>query len=514
MQSVSAAFTAEEKDSVRQIAHSLLLSWKKESNLDTRTFTVGVSTIGGPDIIGINPGAVGSPGIYRYFHESDYVLNLAWERELNMPIGGINKALAEAKLDNTSGRFLPDYMGGSSELFTAILPRRPMLISAGFEAGGIDTMLPQFSGVLNKTPKIDLRDKTVHLQAADYLDFLANRFIDESAMFTGARTDVVIEDLLSDLGLSTAQYRLDPGINVIPFGMYERGDKFADVINNLVAAENGFFYQDEEGVFHFDNRQHWDSSPYTEVQRLMLTGQVISAEAPNDDHIINVIEVLTNPRVKQSGATIFTLSGTITLGVGDNEVFVDFENPVLAANAPSITANSAEDGSGSNMSSSVNIKQTSVFSRSAKYVLTNNSSQTIYITAMTTTGRWAVLRYDQPQYTRLRDDSSVTAYEERPLQIDNPFIQETDLARSIAQMILNDFSAPENLQRITIRAIPELQLGDLVSWQGRYWRLFGIKSQIDPAYGFVQELTMVQRALQSYFRIGISTIGGGDKIAA
>ena len=80
-------------------------------------------------------------------------------------------------------------------------------------------------------------------------------------------------------------------------------------------------------------------------------------------------------------------------------------------------------------------------------------------------------------------------------------------------MIVNDFSQPENLQKITIRAIPELQLYDLISWQGRYWRLFDIKSTIEPSIGYVQELTMLQRTITTYFRIGISTIGGGDKIA-
>ncbi len=129
MQTVDAAFTAEERDKVRKIAHNLQVSWKKETTLGNRTFTIGVSLIGGNDIIGINPGAVGSPGNYRYFDESDYVTQLAWERGLHMPTGGMTMALAEATLDNTSGRFTPRYMGGISELFTSILPRRPAIIA-------------------------------------------------------------------------------------------------------------------------------------------------------------------------------------------------------------------------------------------------------------------------------------------------------------------------------------------------------------------------------------------------
>jgi hypothetical protein len=80
-------------------------------------------------------------------------------------------------------------------------------------------------------------------------------------------------------------------------------------------------------------------------------------------------------------------------------------------------------------------------------------------------------------------------------------------------MILNDFASPENLQKIVIKAIPELQMGDLISWQGRYWRIYDIKTTLDPSAGFIQELMLLQRTITTYFRIGISTIGGSDQIA-
>src|SRR3990167_4969708 len=109
MQSVVSGWTAEERDTVRKIAHNLQVSWKKETTIGNRTFTIGVSTIGGNDVIGINPGAVAGPGAYKYFNETDYVTELEWERGLSMPTGGLSKAMAGATLDNTSGRFTPRY---------------------------------------------------------------------------------------------------------------------------------------------------------------------------------------------------------------------------------------------------------------------------------------------------------------------------------------------------------------------------------------------------------------------
>lgn len=519
MQTVSSAFTAEERSTVRKIAQSLLVSWKKESNLSGRTFTIGTSSIGGNDIIGISIGSIGGPGIYNYFDESDYLLSLAWERGLNFPAGGLTKGLAEAQLDNTSGRFTPRHMAGNSELFTAILPRRPFIINAGFNYGGIDNLIPQFSGILTKQPYVNKRDGYVSIQGADYLDFLENRFVDQESMFTYQRTDQVIESILSSLGMATSQYELDPGINVIPFGIFDKGTRLTRILHQLAEAENGHIYQDEEGKIRFENRQHWDL--YDTVQKLVLTGQVINVETPREDHIVNVVEIRGEKRSKQPEQTIFRLNtlDSITIPPGEvTEVFVDFENPALSISAPSSSsdtsffrANTLEDGTGEDISSNVSVARTDEFAKAAKLFFENAGTDTAYITELVISGRPAIK--EREIYYREQDDSSVTAFEERTLSIDNPYIQDDSWARSYARMILNDFSEIENLQKVHIRAIPELQVGDLISWQGRYWRVFDIKSQLNPSVGFIQELTLLQRNITTYFRIGFSSIGGSDLVA-
>lgn len=514
-------FTAEQRDSVRSITHNLQISWKKDTNLSATTFAIGVSTIGGDDLIGINPGAIGSPSNYLYFDESDYVMSLSWERGLNMPTGGLTKAQGEALLDNTSSRFLPHYMGGNSELFTAILPRRPFVINAGFNYGGIDQTLAQFVGATDKRVRIDSRSRTVSLNGTDYLDFFQNRYLDQVSMFTATRSDVIIEDMLSRLGMSTAQYTLDTGINIVPFGLFDKGTKFADIIGELVEAENGHFYQDEQGKFRFENRQHWDSSPYNQVQKIIYTSQVINAGAPSDSHLINVVEVSSPLYQKQPMNTLFTLPIGAPIEVPGNtsiDKFFEFNDPVLELTNPSnggadsfYFANTESDATGSDRTSSITFTNIGTFAKVAKYRITNTSSSAVFITQLQISGR--VAKNVGNIYHREQNDSSVTAYEERILTVNNDYIQNQDWAKSYARMILNDYSEPENIQNLTIRAMPDLQLGDLVSWQGRYWRVYDIKSTLTPSGGFVQELTMLKRTINAYFRIGISNIGGTDQIA-
>lgn len=514
MQSVSAAWTAEEKDKVRQIVQSTQIAWKRFSTLTNRTFTIGVSTIGGNDVIGINPGAVGSPGNYKYLDESNYVLGLSWERGLNLPTGGLAKGLAEIRLDNTSGRFTPRYMGGNSELYTSVYkPRRPVIINAGFDLGP-DITIPQFSGITTGPPQIDVRNKQLRIRAADYTDYFQNKYLDQEVMFTSQRTDQVMSTLLGRLGMNTAQYDLDYGINIVPFGLFSRGTKFADIFNDLAEAENGHFYQDETGIFKFENRQHWDSSPYNQVQKIIQTAQVIQAEAPSADHLINVVEIRSEAREKRPKELIFKLSAPLLMQPLQNtELFVNFDDPILEIESPSFwLGNTQSDGQGTDFSTNVLIKSIDKFARAAKIILYNtHPTLPLYLIDLTIYGRPAKKIKDI--YYRAKDDSSVTAYQEQLHVISNDYIQNDSWAQSYAQMVLNDFSELENMQKITIRALPELQIGDLISWQGRYWRIFDVKTTLDPGSGFMQELTLLQRTINTYFRIGISTIGGSDRIA-
>lgn len=513
MLSVPTGWTAEERDNTRKIAQSFQVAWKKQYQSTIRIFTIGISTIGGPDVINSSGGITSDWNKYIYEDESNNVLSLSYEQELQQPIGGISKALADIKLDNTSGRYTPRYNGGSSALFTSVYkPRRPFIINGGFNYNGVDNLIPQFVGLTTKPPLIDSRNKTIEMAGGDFVDFLQNKFVDTEAMFTGLRTDQIIENLLINAGYGTSQYQLDYGINIVPFAEMKPGDKFGDLINKLVQAENGLFWQDQEGKLHFQNRQAWDSSPYTTVQRVINTAMVIDAQVPNTDHLINVVEVVSKPRAKQINQLVFSLSGTKELpALTDTEIFVNFDDPMLSLDNPVYIANTIIDGTGTDVTTSISLKSYSKFARSAKIVLRNNTSSTAFITSLTVYGRPAKVSTDI--YYREQRDASVTAYEERPYKIENEYIGNASWAASFAGMVLNDYSQPENLTEITIRAIPELQMGDLISWQGRYWRVFGIKSKIDPSSGYVQTLKLLQRTIQTYFRIGISTIGGSDKIA-
>lgn len=502
------------EEDVRRIAASLQVSWKKDFRSGITVFTIGVSTIGGSDIIGGTVPSISAWNKYLYYDESDYLLSLDWEQQLNIPMGGLSIGLASALLENTSGRFLPEYMGGDSELFTAVLTRRPFIINAGFESAGVGLYEPQFVGELSRNPQVSVTSKTAQLQGEDFITFLKNKRVDDTTMFTGQTSTQIMESILTNsFGLSTAQFNLEQGLNQIPFSMIESGSSFYDYFNSLAQAELGQFFQDENGILRFWNRQHWNTEPNDNPMLVLSTAEVIESDSTDYDHIINVVEVKANPLKKQT-TTIFTLQSSIELSPGSNEFFIDFDNPVLAASTPSHTANTQSDGSGSNVTGSVVLTNRYVFSRSAKYTYNNTTGATAYITALTVSGRWAIPQYEGGINRIIQDDSSVTAYDERRITVENDYIQTDTWARGFGQMVLNQYAEPENLQEIVIRAKPTLHVGDIITWRSINWVVFSISNYISKETGYTQKLKLLRKGTETYFTIGISSIGGPDLIAA
>lgn len=528
MQVVTTAWTETEISPIRRITQGLSVSWKKDFKSSIRPFTIGVSLIGGNDFItGNNVPPENAWNKYVYSDESSNLMSIQVERGLSIPLGGLTKAMADIRLDNTSGRYTPRYAGGHSEIFTAIQPRRPIIINEGFNIGGVDQMIPAFVGVTEKQVKIDTKSKSADLHAVDFVGFLQNQAVDKTAMFTSQRTDIVIANLLSQAGFATSQYDLDEGVNIVKFGLFNQGDKFANLIDELVKAEYGQFYQDEAGVLRFENRQHWSFYPHTDVQRIITTAQVINAVVPTTDHIINVVEVKASPReVKPTQiiwqATNYGGSGVIVLSTGNTEVWASYNDPIFQVDTPVhngtpdqtsfFIANTKTDGTGIDVTSSVTLKHIDNFAQTSKMVFTNNYGSEIYITTLDIWGRAARLTGDI--YYKGKAGASITAYEEQPIKIENKYIQDPSWAQGYAELILRDFSTPQSLIELNIRAIPELTMGDLISWQGRQYFIWDIKSQLDPGGGFIQDLKLLARTIRSSFRIGISIIGGTDEISA
>lgn len=529
MQSVSQAFTDRVQAPMRHIDWRLLMSFLKQYDNAIDFFTIGVSTIGGTDIIKGSNDVIQEWDKYDYEDFANRVLSIEWVREADPPLGAVTLAMADITLDNHDDLFTPT--NTQSPYYNHLGNGRPIRLYVGFA----DTEKIQvFVGLTEGVPVIDEKAKTVRFHAIDFMRKLQETELNEEVILEDARTDEGISAVLQAGGLSTSQFSLDTGTVVIPFIYFKKGTKVGEAIRELTEAELGSTFMDEQGVIRFQNRTNWTNK----TQSWQFTHRnTIDVSTPDVSRVVNLVEVFSNTRALEEHQPVFTngsnalkfTDDTDSLAPGETKVaFVNFKDdegdlPVVDVAVPvgnvrddsGYSASTNTDGTGGDFTTDVSLDSTDIFSTAMKLTFTNNGDNTLVINRLEVWARPA--RIQDRIYVIEKDSASITEYEEQPVKIENNYIQDVTAATSIAKLILDDRAEIDDERTLIIKGVPQLQIGDFVRYvdekgnNDTYYvkRASGI---ISPD-GLKQTITIVKRTINTYFRIGISTIGGGDPIA-
>lgn len=513
MQTTTAAFTTRAKGSMRHIDWRCLMSFDKAFDTNIDFFTIGVSTIGGTDIIKGEGDVVQEWDKYAYDDFTDRIISVEWSRDQSI-LSSVSLAMADIVLDNHDDYFTPN-SGSAIENF--ILPYRPIKLYAGFK----DESIPVFVGLTEKMPVIDDKAKTASFHCIDFLYSLFNRPLDESLILTDVRTDEILDDLFQIAGLLPSQYNLDTGFNIVKFSYFPKGSKLGDAVSELLEAEMGRLYLDELGVIQFKNRQNFSQTPVYAFS----PNNILDVSTSKQDDLINVVEIKADVREVQSNQKFWELQSAVLIKAGETlDIWADFEDPVTTADDPvyvsgattsSYTTNVAQDGSGDNNVGDVILNTSVLFAQSFKMTFENTGSQALYITTLEVFATPA--KIVKQIYLREQDSVSVAKYDERVLTIENNFIQRSDEAYSKAIILLDDYSEYGSTLTLSLKGNPALQLNDTIDivLPGAGVRQFvidKISGKIQAAK-FEQTVVVKQRDPAIYFTIGVSLIGGSDIIA-
>lgn len=532
MQTVPTNFTTRTSQSVRPLAQSLFMSFLKDYDAAVDFFTIGTSLIGGTSPLKGVGSVIQEWDKYTYTDYSSRLLNIEYSREAEIPTSPVTMATLDIELDNHDDLFTPS--NTASPLYGYLLPRRPVRFNLGF---GTD-LIPIFIGLTDGKPEIDDKTKTAKFHCIDFLSAIMNLPLTQEVIYVNYRTDEVISALLQNVaGLATSQYNLDTGGVILPFAYFEKDSKLGDALHDTAQAELGNLRMDENGIIRFENRNNWSS--HTSVWTFDRSN-TLERQGSGSDTVINVVEVYSNARsvkaqsklYESTGTSLFTDGGN-WLGPGESkDVWIDFKDddgglPVTSAELPQyITGASVQsvydtnqqaDGSGPDLHANVSITADDLFATSYKLTFTNSSgTDGVYVTYLSVYGTPATV--ENRIYQRLQDDTSVgtfDGYEEHPITIRNNLIQDNTAAISIGKIILADRSQDDNQQTFIVKGVPQLQVGDVVTYNDGHHsdtyfvtRLSGTLS----TNGFRQTLLASKRTINSYFRIGISTIGGTDQL--
>lgn len=353
MQTVTSDFNTKAQGYMRKLATRALMSFPRAYQSSVSFFTIGVSTIGGTDIIKGSGSVIAEWDKYQYDDYSYRIKSIEVTRQEEM-VNSTTLAQADFVVENHDNYFTPN-RGSAIQNF--ILPYRPVKLYGGFGSEAI----PQFTGLTEKMPTIDEKNKTASFHAIDFMYSLFNRPLDQAVMYQDKRTDEILADLLVAFGIAPTQYTFDVGFNIIKFAFFDKGSKFGDVVKELMEAEMGRFYMDEQGVIRFKNRQNYSSSPVWFFNET----SIIDIQTSKQDDIINVVTVKANVREVQAKQKYWELQSAVMIPAnGTLDVWADFNDPVTSVDLPQyvvgattslFTTNKAEDGSAEQVSTGVSV---------------------------------------------------------------------------------------------------------------------------------------------------------------
>lgn len=490
-ESIWTPFDAVATANVREPRWKFLVAWTRVANVENYA-TIGVSQIGGTDIIeGTDTADIVNADQFDYFDETDKVIRIEYERTLIEPLGGTSIAMADIVLDNSDLRFTPDQ---NATIGTALRPNRPLKVFIGFFVEGQEKLIPIIEGLSLSHPFEDKVKRQVAIQAYDYMRWL-NEKPQETAIYQNQRSDQIIADILARAGVGSNNYELDQGLNTVGFAWFEKGQTAGDRIRKIAEAEEAMFYQDENGILRFENRDHFAKSPHTSPVWTIDADDIIDWRQDRGSRIINRAIVKGEPRSVKGEQEIWRNGIEEEIGAGETKtIWASFENPVSDITQPSentdYDASDQSGGAGSDVSGDISIVMTE-FAKSAKLEITNNGASTAYLYFLRLRGTPATVDYGVEEV--FEDDDSIADYNEQQIEIENPYIDKEAFAENMAQDIVRRHKNPRDRVVLTVRGIPQLQLRDMVKVKDqdtdmyKNYRVMKIQGVLEGG-GFIQHL--------------------------
>ena len=482
MQKVSGEFNELSYQDTRRPSASFGVSWTRTKDEDIDFAVVGTSLVGGGDIIQGELTIVTTADLFEYFDESENVVALSIDAERVEPLGGISYGRGSVILDNTDDRYTE---GFDTTIGDSLVRNRPARVFLGFfTENETRAEIPALYGITRDIEK-DVGGRKVKISMFDYL-FIIDNFELTNQVFVSKRTDEIIESILTEIGFVPEQYDLDVGNNTIGFVWIPKGAKAGDIIKELAQSEGGEFYQNELGDILFRKFGN------LELNTVEISEEnVLSEEIRYSDKMYNHVTVKAQPRIVLAEQTIYEATNTIEVPAGESSFFITLENPLSTLSAPSATtnwtANSARDGSGSNVTASVDITLTN-FTDTVKVNVDNTSGAVAYLQTLLLEGEPAVVEKVIEEV--VEDTASQAEYGVLPLVIENNYITDSDWANTYAQNIVDNYTPTREELTLTIPALPQLMVGDIIDYKENQKTIKRIQTTFDNNSGLIQKIVL------------------------
>lgn len=288
-------------------------------------------------------------------------------------------------------------------------------------------------------------------------------------------TDVVLAAIFEMFGLEESQYVLSKGRNIIPFVFFDQGKNAGNAFRELMQAEGGNLWLDEQGIIRFEPRLLPVDDPVMEFN----DSNVEDIQTSGDSEIINTVRIKTDVRQVQEFQPVYSSSdelGNSTLlepvvvpANGTKFFTAELIDPLLSAEAPTLGQEidtswfTAKDVDGTNVTSGVSVTLTNLNNNNYVMLFSNSNGFEVTIDKIEVWGRPAKLVEGKGINYTAYDEDSVDKYGEKVLEIDNNLFGSESNAESFALTIIDAYKELNGVIEMTVKGDPSLQLGDIVT---------------------------------------------------
>lgn len=529
MNTVTDRFHQLANGAVRPLDWELGVSWTKERNADTAWFTLDQSALNGPDLLAEdteNP--IQLWDAYEYQMMRDRVMEMSLERSVEFP-NNIQSAILDATLNNYDGYISVD--NPNTPLDGNIVPARPIRAYLGFNSGGVT---PVFVGLTQGLPTYSGRNNTTaQLTAMDFLSSIGDMSLRNMIMMRDVRTDQVIAVILEQFGLAPHMFSLQKGINTIPFVFFDSDKNAGNALKELIQAENGAMWIDEQGIIRFAPRS---SLIGQDSVMLYNPDNIVSITPSQTSGIANQVYIESDIREVKAYQQIFSADNEngFDSAADDDQyrlksnttttIWLNFEDPIWSGNANPTLNGSNNDSSftvvnlsGDKVNSGVTCKGT-FFAKSLKLEFTNTNAFAVSINYLQIWGEPAKVIGESPtiKYTA-KDEESIEKYGLHELSItDNNCFGSLQNADSFATSVLEKYSGFSPTLELEVKGDPSLQLQDIVTLEDtKYdgtWLIKGISHSLTDSK-LTTKITVIRYNVAQPFVLNRSILDGPDVLS-
>jgi len=453
--------------------------------------------------------------------ETQYLVSAKGNSQYSGRKGEIIADQCDFELDNVNQRFLKDNL--DSEISNYIKPSVEIKFAVGIN--GYYTYL--FTGKITSVDP-DRKSGIVNISCTDNTSSLLN-IVSPTTLYTSKRFNEIIEILADHCGIEPQDYALEESYNIAETVWFE-DNTVSDVLTSVVEAERGRLFFDASGKLVFWNKRHFNSQqPVASLNRNLW---ILNFHSKVDEQeIVNKITITSKPR-KPKGVQVVWSNGNAVASDQYNDTLVwipaaSYQNALIELDDPAIewvmpvasydfTANSASDGSGTDLTANITVDEFTTYEQQAFLTVTNHGDVDAFLTEFNIRANpLTVYKWIRTIYT---DNESISKYGTKDTTIENNWITSDEMANEIKESEINANKESTNTYDLDIIGRPDITAGELISVETKdnYYTVFQVKQNdwtVD-SNGYLQSLELAEKEAittqyEDSYGIGSGIIGGG-----